>query len=906
MSVTVHVALATYPKGKSLEYVKDIETFYKTFKEATLANYNSNSKPNEKIWAELHKPVAYHIFGHYDVAFISLAHSYKFSQRLFFPKFDTGKLDITTNAYQILTGLYQGEANNNSEITLFKDGSDKNFVCISNLKLSNGFLIGNGNIFFNAVVAGLKKKLNEDYKDATCIFIQSFSWFEITLLVFIDSTDKLSQILHTVREFGISDLGNEIDAIICNSLYATYREKEDLKDYHVFADTQSYVGVKLDYFKEGYNKDGSIDYTTEKLQTQIEWQVTPGKLENLLTELNKLAIFKTDKNDIVSLTGKTDYIIPEENNTLLSNNQKLFHFLLKEEEAQDENKTRKSFLNYRTRPLLPFIDGSHSVMLEDTKKVTTEKSTSYTEKLPHPIHKLAFSHEKMANAFKMLREMKVSRHVRQKINKVFFNYNNGIKDPILYIYFLDFHNFINHLNQVIEAEYQKYKVIYGTEKYENETFPRPVSFIEKILESFIIAFQEGYNMRGLNTFFDEIHDYDLDANSACQQLLITYNALVSTIAEKLLSRDGTGPTQVVQLNLQHTVSNDLSINYNVYHLWSPEFIFFTLIKEILNSAMKADNEISKLSKNLKLSLKKSNSKLIQSWSAEKIIDADYYVIDTLRVVLTCNFDLALFEWMFNVFNLQNTSLYSSKGIMEEIHFRQELFRLIFTVSLFDENQVDKLKCPTEELASYWNRYFYPVKKAVETFMEEYYDEKDLTNRAFFSREVVLSFRGIFEGLSQENLKTHLLTSELNISIFKDYNCNEHGQVLITRDSIREWMKYLEDFKTNYDSCHDTPMIYDENTHKNTFSFLSGLMYSYLKTIKDDNEGSISLLRRNAQSSDVLNIFTGDGKEAFLIDPSGGLFFTDFAKKEKYYNRRNAILKTLWHFSLVIKKTSIQH
>ncbi len=851
--LTLHIALATYPKGQSKKYVQSIKKYYESFKEKAKSNY---SDADENSLKGLYEPLTFHIFGNFDIAFISLIDNYKFTQKIFFPESDgsDSSSSVDTNSYQVLSGILP----NNSLASIgdtFKRCSTSKYICICNLKLVNGFLIGNGQYYLKAVREVIEQKIKAFSQNNTkvdFIFLQSFSWFEVTVLLFIDAAEKIADIVGKLRDTTIEELNN-YEEILKKSLYITYEKNNELlKKHNVFADSQSYLGVSFDQFI-------NPDFESLSFDTQIEWQVKPGKLPNLIKELEDLNILDSSRTDkgIFSITGKSDYWIPIHGNR--SANHDLFQQLLKSEELENQELStnrftslRKYIRSYKTRTLIPLNN------FDNIKEVYPTQSKAN----PFKDH-LYFKPEEIKNIYNNLKSLKISRHIRQKINKIYFNYNTGIQDPILCIYFNDFYCFLRHLQNVIKEEHRRFIQSFTNWVDDNREQPKTVYDIEKILGGFIQAFEEGYHIRTLNCYqFEEIYDFDLDLNSSIQQLLTTYNTLVADIADQLLidSRGarGYGHPQIVQLNLQNTVSTNISINYNIYHLAAPEFIFFTLIKEILNSEAKAENPLYSTIQDIQKSFDSIDDAYIKELIKEGLILPHYYAIDSVQLQLICNSNIALFEYWFWMYNFQNTSMYSTRGVFDENHFKKELFRLVFLVAIFapDLDHLDKLKCPINEVASYWYRYLPDTKRAIIKLLSK---NKDLKTDI------------------QANIKTQFLPFVPKKKDFDSFY--ENYQLDVTNISIN--------YKTDLEKAE----------------LICKLMHAYLRYIYEKNDKKVSILRRNWENGTPMKVFieNSNQQQLFLVDPLGGLFFTSIAKEKEYYIIQSAMLQALWHFALLSKK-----
>ena len=143
----LHLAFSTYPLGSKDEYLKSIEKIYSEHKK-NFEKLTGNTVPDY-----LYEPIKYHIFGLYDICFISLFDSYKFAQKVFTSNIDTNK----SISYQIQAGGELKFLDNQSLEEKFKklknsDLTENNYFLQSNLKLNNALLIGNGKEFLEAVV----------------------------------------------------------------------------------------------------------------------------------------------------------------------------------------------------------------------------------------------------------------------------------------------------------------------------------------------------------------------------------------------------------------------------------------------------------------------------------------------------------------------------------------------------------------------------------------------------------------------------------------------------------------------------------------------------------------------------------------------------------------------------------
>jgi hypothetical protein len=907
-SSTLHIALATYPKRQADEYIKAVKKTYRSFKTDFSDNYQGNSQEiNAKGLKKkpktdhTYEPLVYHIFGSYDVAFITVIDSYKFAQKLFLPKENdiANERDFNPNSYQILTGLCP-QINPDFELkNLYDKNINKTFVNICNIKLNNGFLIGNGIDLFSLVMEYIDCRIREfkgfTTTDPCCydyILLQSFSWFEICLTLFDDSIEPISKIITTLRGTTLEDLIKYNPErglrILKNSLYWESGKggEDNIRNSHIFADTHSHFGVKYERFikKTPFNKDGE-DFI---LSTDIEFLVKPGHIGDLIEDLEKIkdsdgnCIFNTEESFFI--TGKSDYIIPEKLRISFENNHKLFLKL------RDSKSTLMHYIrSIKTRPLFT----SH----ENSKPNKQKGLLHFSDYLN------AFS-IKMTSIQKIdenLKKLKVSRPIRQKISKVLFNYNNGINDPVLFLYFLDFKILMTQLEILVQDETYNFTQQINRN---NEDLFKPVSEIEEKLEILLKVFEEGFHVRMLNCYqFEEIYDFDLDLNSSLSQLLTTYNTLVTEVTN--IHIPGYSSGQVVQVNLQNTVSNFFSINYNVYHLALPEFVLFTITKEIFNPMreIKSFNgffyELDNLVK---------NDADLQDLVGRDLLDTDYIINDIIRIIYVCNFDMKLNDFWLWTDALQTSSQYDSLGAFREKPFTVMLFRIMLIASFFDPAHIDDMTCPIPELSSYWFKYFSEYKKKVESVMKKqnFVDAisnicKKIINVSHLQKEIPISTQ--LSWVSTDDCENKIENIISNFKVFTEKDSELSAKFRI---KIHNQYAFFEKFKGEIIDGNNLFFESDETNYLKKHHFIYGLAYTYLRIIFDHNDGKIYFLRRNWEDGVIHEYFKNNNQQLYTIDPMGGVFFFDKEKATKYYKMRNAVLESLWDFALIAKKDFIKH
>lgn len=900
---TLHIALVSFPQNEAKKQAdKLVGSLYNPYKKE-ISKFSNRQDTADYLY----NPLKYYLFGNYDVAFISVVNNYKFSQRQVTPvSTDFASNTSETNSFQVITGSCPLLTNSFNLRDFFekKQQHAQDFICISNFKLNNKLLIGNGSLFLDPLLKLIGDRLkkivtkNTQKKPFDFFIQQTYSWFEITLLTFSDNIRELADILTSLRRLTLDDLVSAVkdqnkETLLRNSLYSTVLKNK--KQYaqvnpHLFADSQSYFGVS---FACVHAPKRQVNH--QMMETQIEWQVKPGHFPDLFRELKKL---RTGAKPMFSgknylLTGKTDYLITGETGQLETNIQLIKALQLDTKIFDYARKVKTRLLIPHTIP--PDAVSAHHAFHPDFRKDV--------------LRRMADTGDIFA-INRQLKQLKVSRNVRNKINKIYYNYNNGIQDPILFTYFLDFSIFMNNLTNIIKDENNSFTNAFdnpGTWKAEDN---KQVKQFEEKLVDIIEIFEEGYNIRMLNCHhYEDINDFDLDFNSSIQQVLSTYNTLSAHLSNIYYELNSHSP--VVQLNRKNTVSNYASINYDVYHLTSPEFVLFTLVKEVLNKYIYVDNIFFTTANYKRLGRDKSIKQIITELEKEVkesklkdlyndgAIDFEYYFIDGVKFIQTCNADIALFEFWFWTYNFQVASLFDETGMMSEKHFKNELTRLFFVAKLFG-TEPSSLTCPIPEIYYLWERYRLSLMEDIDSFFIN-------SKHAGHFKLSILSTFIYKDDLPGIKGNTHLTNKQFRDleGIFTSH-MNEDDQSAFWKYAagpiVLHYLNNLQEYTYISKKIGSGIPVHATADDISNFGFINSFTYAYLRLIKEKNR-KVRVLRRDWKTGYPLETFINSESDDYLysVDPLGGIFFANNKKSEEYFRMRNAGLQSLWHYALLCKK-----
>ena len=1028
-SSAVHIALATYPIGKEQEFHEHIDSIYSDFREKQ-KTLNPDGVHLSNVYFN---PYRYHMFGHYNVGYISLIDNYKFAQRVFtstsFPKntfsyqIQTGSLlDTLPYGMLILKGLQsyfsnlpfppqlghvrtalikdverliqQGIDSFISELssagenltgslidnlTVFdlirkakpsflaqsdiqiplppgspletykltkwiSDGinafySEKPYLQITNLKLSNGLLIGAGADFKNLVISKIRKLLMPKIEDCVHILLNSFNWSDLTLILISGKPSLPFDIIYELRNLSFKDLFDNKEAalhseVLKNTLYRSVFEfKEDeILNAHVFVDTHSYYGFSLEIFEE---KNSSSAFLYDEFKTIIEIEEKPGHLSSFVDSLVHDGLIS---DSIRNKIGKTDYLLqksvkgkdasPFHDN--LKSNYNLFHHI-------EQGKLYRHIRRIKTTPTFPLTSAHKGVPVDESVicDVTLE------------LKKLIQKDEEVIN--RALKKLNLSRQLRTKIRKVFHSYKIGISDSILFIYFIDFIPFINFLKEFIERKSDTLEKLIHDGEYPvlKNIDGLDVNRIESVFDAILKAFEEAYDDRILNNYqFEDINDYSIDFNTSITQIISTTDSLIKMISPSLFEPDG---KLLIRQNELNTVSNVISINYNVFHLLEPSFMVNTIVKEILNNynfhidigQHEAYASIINRSK-IEIVAEYNEMLRLRSEPADEIMNdfkLIYYEIDLIKYFYTFNGNTELYVFWSWVHFLQHTGVYSSLGYIVERPFVNELIRIMLVVAVFDESYFndDRLECPIPELFSYWEKNYLNMKQRVKNVLRlQKFQELTKTLVNLYANETTSYLVNLEPGLRTNGLLTKMELLHLSemvstqkldpdkLKIIDDKFANriisdklsnylEKGNGNRSKlDNISLSMEMFNYYFSSKLEQGESLIFNKEFVDKSPASgtadeemmvlFFNCLSYTILTWYYEKMKHELHLLRRDYQTGEIMMEFVNEYPDIFLfIDPNGDFFTPNESARLEIMKFKHAVFYSLWHLGVVYKK-----
>lgn len=919
---SIHLAYSTMPVGKEKEFKQNKEKVFKDYLETTGKYFNRT-----EIEPFLYKPLTYHLFGTFDIVFISLIDNYKFCQKVF--DMDSDSMGSPTN-YQIVTGICNSKHHSEAKrvTDLFNGGVPHKFVHITNFKINNGLLIGNGNYLVDKVL----QKIKDELGGAPFILFKSFNWSEIILIQFGDNDIvKLQKNIVKFREYSLGDLEDTED-IVEESLYHFFKSKDvssfsqddqnqSITDCHIFADTHSYTGVDYELFNAKHDQSKKHPFDNIPFKSVIEMQVKPGHLNELYYELSQLDVF--EPHVLRFKNGKTDYVVKEKSFSFFHSN-----YMINQVYRNEDNNIKKHIRRIKTNFLID-VCKDNNLIDEVRKDDFLNYSTSFGIVNFSKVLETCFSFN-LNNLKESIKKIGVSRQLREKVLKAFSNFNNLIKDTILYGEFIELHGYLKYFEKDINGI------------LENRDNPKPqnptlkMRKIERKWTTFLQIYEDAYHNRVHNNYlYEDINEFSIDFNSAVNQINSIHDFIVKKANNAFFPHSKN--QIIVTQNEIDSKSNAVNVNYNVYHYLEPSLIFTTLMKEVLNSVTHKAPKIVK--KNKSNSIEPLFSKTFFTDINEKVrgmlskdeyqfnlvrnFDFTYFFTDLAKMAFTFLFDYSLYEYWAWTYFLQDSSLYEKKGQPDEELFQKELLRISLIKFLFEDDS--NVLNPVDETEDLWEKHHQdiaiatvaitntlPFKEAVGDFISYLFStpfkDMDLSHgepnsgddtslRFYLWKKLYVPGTPKKEHIEEE-FKTKKYEKLNKIVAYTGRTNIPHDDNIIVLYLLSQYIKAemkagkcLNDNLTNLKSLFDTEDGY--------FMYICAISHACLTLFRNDNEHPLLLQR------------TDDGKpsEEFLkketpnifSDSTGGFFYSNRDLQKKHFGYINEIIDNLWHLSEVEKK-----
>gem|GEM_PF-5823233 len=257
---SVFVGFTSAPLGEEKEFIEYIKQLFITYREGRvekngrkiqgLAHYlQSDEEEGKRQFKKyFYQPAVYYLLGAFDLAILSLIEDFEFPVQAFSPgdpnlplwennnpHQDNNLLQPPLNfTYQMLVGmvprwdndetpnnsrgLYQRKLLKLADKTFLNDnpGANQQFLPlmgIFQIKLNTSFLVGAGTGLIRSMVKAMDSLFTLQHREKNpdpkiqIIILESYSWHELTLLVFTDSYQKIVSFIKLLRNLDLATMG---------------------------------------------------------------------------------------------------------------------------------------------------------------------------------------------------------------------------------------------------------------------------------------------------------------------------------------------------------------------------------------------------------------------------------------------------------------------------------------------------------------------------------------------------------------------------------------------------------------------------------------------------------------------------------------------------------------------------
>ncbi|MDR3046430.1 MAG: hypothetical protein LBU51_02295 [Bacteroidales bacterium] len=860
---------------------------------------NQNNQRNEYLY----NPSGYKTFGNHDLAILSLIDDYSYPNRVFHPAHGNRDTDSLFHnyEYQILTCIdtvSNSEINNISRIQTIineKKGSVKKpIICITRIKINNLLLLGNGLLCIESIKQTLHKLNENEFPEIDLFVFDNLGSEELVIITFSKNFSSVAKFTHKMRHLTVDDL-NKSDSESCsfileNKLNIESMKKEDIDwmNAHLFSSSYSLPGYNI-YSDQDTDSIFDMEDNSSSVIIDFTWDIKPGHANNFENEFRKLLADNGFDEQIVSVE-------PFRMNNSSWNFSFNYSLLLKKSNPIDLFRVIENIRNFdldqhHTRKLsmkMVVSDPQHEI-LNSTKEIVIDKhpkSFSYCEGI-------IFSGPELGNLRQYLEKSKVSKLLKEKILKMYNNYNSCITDPMYFPNFADLYGFLKSFIKQIK------------DFAENTNVESSFKFHEW-LNQYVTSFEQAYyNRFHQSNRTRNMTDYNIEWNGGVQQMISPIDFIYKQILFHIGLRQYDKFVHISGFERVHVTQHTFRIN--MLHITYPELFASTIWKEVFNfywrdhlekdssfSFFKSENFITHLKYCIERHRHFNKTNAIHQFLYDSIDSqlVNGLIADTLSYYYGYNEDYDSFSyWYWRV--LQQSSMYYDKlGRLDSKIFTLFLGRTLFVRSLEDndEKEMEKLRFnPTDTvLSELWLNSFEDTRSFVKILREI----MDWSNyRELFKK---CSIR-----LMEEDVQQHI--SQISMDK-KDIN------YLSYIHSIRTQAFKIE--KDNLLKCFEEGKIIYPTATNNSNLFISTLFASFLEYLRsiggeNDNSKKTHVLLRDDGGKPIVKEYENCYSK-ILSDPLGGIFCIDKDIQLKCFKSRTIFYRSIFDYCMKNKKEQINY
>lgn len=907
----IFIGFTSLPISQETDFYKrEIKGLFNVYKKGLKENFPKNKRTEyfHEFRKYFYKPKGYYIFGQFDLAVISLVDHFEFSTRTFHP-FDplmadiknAGKRNPRTFSHKILLGpspMFERVLN---IVERSKDSFLSNdpfpLIAINQLKLSNAFIITYGTDFLRCAIRSIryvlestiaKNKKNGKKPWMKFIIIESYSWHEITLLLFMNAYEKIAQFLLEITEMTFGKMVDLLRASGAEEELKLFEEKSPLiskiierevqegklnpdeknaRANHVFTNSITTLGFDFEIFNEIKNRKASKPLfcsikEKDKITPYCRWFIKSGHIKDAVKIING----KDNITEQIQLCmGRGDFIYPldQEKNT-----KEFIEFLVS---TRIKDSTRRHVLSVYTTAAI-------EASIKNISEAQKEHHYYFDEVIKE---KMLFEMEKTQELQKSFNIQGVPKITAARVLNMISIYNQGIDDPLLYSIFLELSPFIDN--------------VFSTVKYAEENYQINIhEILDEVANSFNRAYRNRFHLSYLTS---EITDFNLEFKGGIQQLVTAYDGLYKAVSSVLGN-----PKSIACIAGNPSISTlEWALNLNFFHIFQPEFLGATVFHEAANHFLIYKHHLdppdfvkfTSLSHNAQNSL---DNALMENGAFEKIRSDyesfirfinpaffDHVFSDIITYYFAYTADPTLFcFWYWNYFATLSYS-YIEPGKLNETQFLDFLLRQLSVLKFCDP--------------SYFNKYNIDcikkigLDKLLDNAEELFEKSKGFINDLFGNGEFKWWFNEVTEFVKKEFFKVYENVLTVHYPAYSKRLDTIRDNIIEKAEKIVDHLKVGGVLK------------YRRFNELSAFQYSQALLFAYLKLLKDEwGEGKTILQRRNSDGKPDLNSEIPYAK--LLFDPRGGTFVYDPDVRREYFKYRCALTMSLWDMAMKEKESQI--
>ncbi|MEN0004422.1 MAG: hypothetical protein AAF798_09770, partial [Bacteroidota bacterium] len=867
------------------------------------ADRNAHTEEFEEYFYET---AGYYLFGTFDLAVIAFVDDFKLGSKTFHPysylseealrDSEDRPLEPENFIFQTTTGFTPAHSNDKKgSIGLFEKARDtflksksegKRFplIGICELKLNNGLHIGSGNAMIQLAAQMIETKLEASPKHGAhfeFILLQTYSWNEFVLLIFSDSYKTITEQVLDIREMTFGQLqvfddksANYFEQVRENCLLRRmimHKEADPalIHNAHVFVYSHTTFGFDIELMPMVI-QDGKAQIPAHfkpiedhSLSINMLLSVKPGHLKTVAKELKQRGI------DWRVHVGSGDLLLPISENDV--------HFTYEKVLSQNDLKHLSRHLrSVQTIPELKFE-------VEELSGTAVEEHFFYSREL----HQFAYSLQHIKELRSLLLRCKIGKTLRERIINMYVNYNSGVRDPLLFTYFVELQSFLN-------------KTLFDIARLAE----RPKQAVEAssmYLESATSDYEKAFRNRFyLSYLMNRVTDYNMEHNGGIQQLVSIFDGVYKMVSEILLVPYSQRPSLCVS-SIPRIDVNENFVELSYAHLLQPS-IFLSIITATASKHFfkfvepSSEEDLEALHHKM---LIVQNLPLIEEMAF--LEDLSDLFGDLVNYYVTYNKDSELFLFWYWHHFLQNPDMYTNEGSIDEELFVKYLLRLMLLFEFLDRNPRffgTRIVAPVPELQDLWFRWFPRTRGKFRTLIdsegaEALEDWFTLAKKVIKEVLVVNNYVGINQSEETQNIQFVKILQRKGVEIIPDTRADLLNELVRVRQDDLSFlsdtiMALLEKGKVYFpDKVGDRPLAF----------YTQAVILGYLKLLSKQFGPNLSVLYRLDTSGHPADFL--EANESFTrkyadytFDPSGGIFLTSIEARRAYFRYRIALYHTL--------------